>query len=83
MSPLHPTQLNELGRIIYEERLQEAELSRRLAAMNPANGRSWFSNLSRASAGVPPRRPPWRFHFLLFIFLTCASWSASEAARGK
>jgi hypothetical protein len=46
MSPLHPTQLNELGRIIYEERLQEAELSRRLAAMNPVNGRSWFSNLS-------------------------------------
>ena len=46
MSPLHPTHLNELGRIIYEELLQEAELSRRLAAITPANGRSWFSNFS-------------------------------------
>ena len=46
MSPLHPTQLSELSRIIYEERLQEAELSRRLAAMDSANSRPWFSNLS-------------------------------------
>ena len=46
MSPLHPTQLSDLSRIIYEERLQEAELSRRLAAMDSGNNRSWFSNLS-------------------------------------
>ena len=55
MSPLHPTQLNELGRIIYEERLQEAELSRRLAAMNPTNGRSWFSNLSSLFKSKPEK----------------------------
>ena len=46
MSPLHPIQLSEISRIIYEERLQEAELSRRLAAMNTGNSRPWFLNLS-------------------------------------
>ena len=46
MSPLHPTQLSELSRIIYEERLQEAELSRRLAAINLGKSRPWFFNLS-------------------------------------
>ena len=45
MSPLHPIQLVEISRIIYEERLQEAELSRRLAAMNSGNSRPWFLNL--------------------------------------
>jgi len=46
MSSLHPTQLVEISRIIYEERLQEAELSRRLAAMDSGNSRPWFFNLS-------------------------------------
>ena len=46
MSPLHPTQLSDLSRIIYEERLQEAALSRRLAAMDSGNSRPWYLNLS-------------------------------------
>ena len=46
MSTLHPTQLSEIGRIIYEERLQEADHSRRLAALPQANSRPWFFNLS-------------------------------------
>ena len=41
-----PTQWAEIGKIIYEERLQEAEQSRRLAAITPANSRSRFFNLS-------------------------------------
>ena len=46
MSNLHPTQVSEIGRIIYEERLQEAELSRRLPAINSGKSRPWFFNLS-------------------------------------
>ena len=46
MSNLHPTQLSEIARIIYEERLQEAELSRRLAAINSGKSRPWSFNLS-------------------------------------
>ena len=40
-----PTEWAELGKIIYEERLQEAEQSRRLAAITPANNWSRFFNL--------------------------------------
>jgi hypothetical protein len=46
MSFLHVTQLAELSKIIYEERLQEAEQSRRLAAFTPVNSWPWFFNLS-------------------------------------
>ena len=45
MSTLHPTQLSEISRIIYEERLQEAEQSRRLVAISSTKSRPWFSNL--------------------------------------
>ena len=41
-----PTQWAELGKIAYEDRLREAEQHRRLAAITPANRRSWFFSLS-------------------------------------
>jgi hypothetical protein len=44
---MHPTLLSELADIIYAERLQEAEQSRRLAAIGLANDQPWFFSLSR------------------------------------
>jgi hypothetical protein len=41
-----PTQWAELGKIAYEERLQEAKQHRRLATITPANSRTRFFNLS-------------------------------------
>jgi hypothetical protein len=45
MSIIPPTEWAELGKIMYEERLQEAEQHRRLTAITSANSRSRFFNL--------------------------------------
>jgi hypothetical protein len=44
-----PTEWAEIGKIIYEERLQEAEQYRRALAMSPApaSSRSWSLSLSK------------------------------------
>lgn len=42
-----PTELAELSKIIYEERLQEAEQYRRATALTPASSRSWSLSLSK------------------------------------
>ena len=42
-----PTELAEISKIIYEERLQEAEQYRRAAALTSASSRSWSLNLSK------------------------------------
>jgi hypothetical protein len=42
-----PIEWAEIGRIIYEERLKEAEQYRRALAMTPADSRPWSLSLSK------------------------------------
>ena len=73
MSTLHPTQLSELSKTIYEERLQEAEQSRRLAAITPTRSQPWLrlGNFLLALGTIV---------LMAFLLGACGPASRSEAA---